>query len=73
MTPSQCRRMNILLRDAYGDYKQLLNKTQGDYRHMLNKTQCVVDEHDRKVIEGSIASLREMLNACERILDEECK
>lgn len=60
MTPSQCRRMNILLRDAYGDYKQLLNKTQ-----------YLIDEHDRNAIEGSIASLREMLNACERILDEQ--
>jgi hypothetical protein len=52
--------MQLLLLDAYGDYRQLLNKTQ-----------YLIDDHDRKVIEDSIASLREMLNACERILDEE--
>ena len=60
MTPSQTRRMHHLLRDAYGDYKQLLNKTR-----------YLVDEHDCNVIKGSIASLRAMLEACERILDEE--
>ena len=61
MTPSQCRRMKMLLHDHYGDYKQLLNKTQSPR---------TVDEYDRCVIQGSIASLRALVEACEAIMNE---
>ncbi len=62
MTPAQCRRMKMLLHDCYGHYKQLLNKTQSPRE---------IDEFDRSTIQGSLASLRILLNQCEAILDEQ--
>jgi hypothetical protein len=61
MTPSQCRRMKMLLHDHYGDYKQLLNKTHSPR---------TVDEFDRCVIHGSLTSLRVLVEACEAIMNE---
>jgi hypothetical protein len=62
MTPFQCRRMKMLLHDYYGHYKQLLDKTQSPR---------TVDEYDRCVINGSLASLRALVEACEAIMDEQ--
>ena len=62
MNAAQCRRMKLLLHDHYGDYKQLLNKT-----HCPRE----VDEFDRCVINGSIASLRALVEACEAIMEEQ--
>ena len=61
MTPFQCRRMKMLLHDYYGHYRQLLDKTQSPR---------TVDEFDRCVINGSLASLRALVEACEAIMDE---
>jgi hypothetical protein len=54
--------MKMLLHDYYGHYKQLLNKTQSPR---------TVDEFDRSTIQGSIASLRALVEACEAIMDEQ--
>jgi hypothetical protein len=62
MTPAQCRRMKMLLHDYYGHYKQLLDKTQSPR---------TVDEFDRCVINGSLASLRMLVEACEAIMEEQ--
>ena len=62
MTPFQCRRMKMLLHDYYGHYKQLLDKTHSPR---------TVDEFDRCVINGSLASLRALVEACEAIMEEQ--
>jgi hypothetical protein len=54
--------MKMLLHDHYGDYKQLLNKTHSPR---------TVDEFDRSAIQGSIASLRALVEACEAIMEEQ--